>query len=151
MEKYYKVIDDKVTTLDKVMKELHEEEKHKRQAQTDRIQGLENVAARLENRAELLDGRLDTEVGEVAELRKGLTGIESEQLPAVVQPILEQLNETRTDIQDLKNKLREKATIFQVDDMQKEVDKKADLVVHGQLVTEVDGLKEKCDENQKDL
>ena len=147
MEKYYKVIDDKVTTLDKVMKELHEEEKHKRQAQTDRIQGLENVAARLENRAELLDGRLDTEVGEVAELRKGLTGIESEQLPAVVQPILEQLNETRTDIQDLKNKLREKATIFQVDDMQKEVDKKADLVVHGQLVTEVDGLKEKCDEN----
>ena len=147
MEKYYKVIDDKVTTLDKVMKELHEEEKHKRQAQTDRIQGLENVAARLENRAELLDGRLDTEVGEVAELRRGLTGIESEQLPAVVQPILEQLNETRTDIQDLKNKLREKATIFQVDDMQKEVDKKADLVVHGQLVTEVDGLKEKCDEN----
>ena len=38
-----------------------------------------------------------------------------------------------------------------VDDMQKEVDKKADLVVHEQLVTEVEGLKEKCDENQKDL
>lgn len=39
---------------------------------------MENVAARLENRAELLDGRLDTEVGEVAELKRGLTGIESE-------------------------------------------------------------------------
>lgn len=38
-----------------------------------------------------------------------------------------------------------------VDDMQKEVDKKADVVVHEQLVTEVDTLKEKCDENQKDL
>ena len=38
-----------------------------------------------------------------------------------------------------------------VDDMQKEVDKKADAVVHEQLVTEVDTLKEKCDENQKDL
>lgn len=56
------------------------------------------MAARLENRAELLDGRLDTEVGEVAELKRGLTGIESEQLPAVVQPILEQLNEAKTDI-----------------------------------------------------
>ena len=34
-----------------------------------------------------------------------------------------------------------------VDDMQKEVDKKADVVVHEQLATEVDGLKERCDEN----
>jgi hypothetical protein len=32
MERYYKVIDDKVTALDKVMKDHHEDEKLKRQA-----------------------------------------------------------------------------------------------------------------------
>ena len=64
MEKYYKNIDDRVVGIDGVMKAHHEEERQKRQAQTDRLQNLEAIAAKLENKAELLDGRLDTHAGE---------------------------------------------------------------------------------------
>ena len=47
---------------------------------------------------------------EIEGLRRGLTGIENDQLPSVIQPILEQLNQAKTELLDIKQELKSKAS-----------------------------------------
>ena len=56
-----------------------------------------------------MNERLETDVAEIGALKRGLTNLEAEQVPAIINPIMKQLNSAHTEIETLKTKLQEKA------------------------------------------
>ena len=56
----------------------------KYQAQANKIAGLEKILSSLENKAQEVDERLETDVATIGELKRGLTNLEAEQVPAII-------------------------------------------------------------------
>ena len=135
VEEQFKNIDGKVVSLDEVMKAQHDEKEQKLAGHADRLQSLEEFTAELENKSKKLDSKL---VSHGAELKRGLNGLENDQLPSVVNPLLEQLNYAKSDISDLKKQLSEKATLVQMDELSKELEGKSASVEHDQLVNDIE-------------
>ena len=71
-----------------------------------RLSHLESETSKLANRAVEASEKIAKESKEIEGLRRGLTGIENDQLPSVIQPILEQLNQAKTELLDIKQELR---------------------------------------------
>ena len=51
-------------------------------------------------------------------------------MPAIIEPLLSQLNMANNELNGLKTKLREKATLVDMDKLRGEVEEKASNVVH---------------------
>ena len=64
-------------------------------------------------------------MNEIGDLKRGLTSLESEQVPAIMEPIMKQLSLANGELETLKTKLREKAAIVDLQLLRQEVDKKA--------------------------
>ena len=86
---------------------------------------------------------------EIGELKRGLTSLESDQVPAIIEPVMKQLNAANTELETLKAKLREKAPIVDLQLLRQEVDKKASYTAHETLVKEVENVREKIEEGEK--
>ena len=67
-----------------------------------RFTHLETEASKLSNRAQEAIEKIEKDGQEIEGLRRGLTDIENDQLPSVIKPILEQLNQAKTELLDMK-------------------------------------------------
>ena len=63
-------------------------------------------------------------------MKRGLTELEKDQMPAIIEPLLSQLNMANNELNGLKTKLKEKATLVDMDKLRSEVEEKASNVVH---------------------